>query len=581
MTKLKLKLVSALESLEHPDGRKRRAAFWLIALLLPAITGLVYLLGGSKYVYVHLVYMPILFAAIVFQVRGGIVAAVAAGFLLGPLMPLDRVAGEMQKPLNWLTRLVIFILVGALFGLAVELLQHLRRRAQETAYYDAFTSLPNQNKLQVVLEEAIRQYPDGPLKLVIFNLDNYIELFYTLGTKATTSLLLQVSRRLHYCLPQGTDIYQLQTNKFCVLLTPASGISEGELLYKVDFAFNMEMLYVESVPVYVEISSGIAAYPEHADNAEDLLLKAGIALYAAKRMSERYCYYQVQKDWTSRGHLALLSTIPGAIARNEFILHYQPVYHLEKGSIHSAEALVRWRHPQRGLLYPSSFLSEIENTALINNFTRWLLAKVVERLAVWEERGILLDVAVNISPKNLRDEELVPYLAVKLQEMKVDPARLYIEVTENAVVEDFEQAKKTLQRLKGLGVKIALDDFGTGFTSLAVLQQLPVDIVKIDRTFIQGLVRNEKNRAIVHAIVTMAAALGMKVTAEGVETEEVLTILASMKCDHAQGYLLGKPLSELELLNLLGWREEIKEYKRKREEKARGKRELAPLPESL
>jgi len=345
MFNLKLKLVSVLESLKSPGGPKRKAAIWVIALLMLAVTAFVYLMGGNKYVYAHLIYIPILLAAVIFQVRGGLYAAIVAGLLLGPLMPLDRATGEMQQPANWLTRLALFILVGTMFGLAVELLQYLRQRADETAYYDALTSLPNQNRLQLVLEEAIRQYRSGPLKLVIFNLDNYIELFYTLGTKATTNLLLQVSRRMHYFVPQGTEIYQLQTNKFCILLTPASGISEEELLDKVDFAFNTEVLYVESIPVYVEISSGIAAYPAHADNAEDLLLKAGIALYAAKRMSERYSYYQAQTDWTSRGHLELLSTIPGSLARNEFVLHYQPVYDVEKCKIHSVEALVRWRHP--------------------------------------------------------------------------------------------------------------------------------------------------------------------------------------------------------------------------------------------
>ncbi len=289
-------------------------------------------------------------------------------------------------------------------------------------------------------------------------------------------------------------------------------------------------------------SIGIALYPDHGEEAATLLRRADVAMYAAKRAGTGYALYAPDHDQHTPGRLALISALHGAIARDELRLHYQPTVDVTTGQVHMVEALARWQHPERGLLPPDDFIPLAEQTGLIVPLTRWVLDTTARQLRAWADAGLDLGAAVNLSARVLHDPDLPATIAALLDAHAVPATRLRVEVTESAVMAHPASALDVLTRLAALGVRIAIDDFGTGYSSLAYLKRLPVDEIKIDKSFVTHMTTDSDDATIVASTIGLGHSLGLRFVAEGVEDARTWQILEALNCDGAQGYYVSHAL---------------------------------------
>jgi len=307
-----------------------------------------------------------------------------------------------------------------------------------------------------------------------------------------------------------------------------------------------EPLTIEGHLVDVGASIGIAGYPENGEDADTLMRHADVAMYSAKRAGSGFEVYDSRHDQGTPGRLSLLGELRHAVEHDELALLYQPKIGLAARAAIAAEALVRWTHPERGVLLPESFVPFAEQTGYIKAVTRWVLDRALRQCAEWRTQGLELRVSVNISARDLHNPDFPRLLAELAGAHRLPPELLSLEVTESAVMEDPTHALAILERLHGMGVHLAIDDFGTGYSSLAYLKRLPVDELKIDKSFVIGLVRDADDAAIVRATIDLAHHMGLTVTAEGVEDRHVLETLRRLGCDHAQGLHVGRPLTAAE-----------------------------------
>ena len=304
---------------------------------------------------------------------------------------------------------------------------------------------------------------------------------------------------------------------------------------------------VDGLPLHVEASIGVARYPAHGDDVDLLLQRADVAMYLAKDSGAPHAIYTAELDHHDTASLTLLSELPRAIRNRELLLHYQPKIDVRSGELAGVEALVRWKHPQRGMIPPGDFISAAEKTGLMQPLTLYVLDEALGQLARWRREGHEITIAVNLSMRNLIDPRLAEQVADALDSCELPGSCLTLEITESAIISDPAAATDVIHRLKQLGVGISIDDFGTGYTSLAYLARLPITQLKIDRSFVIDMSRNADDAAIVRSIITLGHDLGLEVVAEGVETESALEQLARLGCDTIQGYWLSRPLPPAEL----------------------------------
>jgi len=288
-------------------------------------------------------------------------------------------------------------------------------------------------------------------------------------------------------------------------------------------------------------SVGIALYPEHGDDAVTLLRRADVAMYAAKRTGSGLAVYKPELDQNSPDRLALMSELRTAIEADQLALHYQPKMDLRTGRVSGVEALVRWNHPERGMVPPSEFIPIAEETGLIRSLSLWVLDTALQQCRAWEQAGYALSVAVNLSMRNLHDDDLPDLVAERLADSGVVPDALVIEITESTLMADPERALDVIRRLNHLGVRIAIDDFGTGFSSLSYLNRLPVSELKIDQSFVRQMTRATNEATIVRSTIGLAHELGLVVVAEGIEDQRTWDLLGQLGCDLGQGYYISRP----------------------------------------
>ena len=299
---------------------------------------------------------------------------------------------------------------------------------------------------------------------------------------------------------------------------------------------------LDSVTVDIAASLGIACFPEHGSRPAELFQHADVALYTAKASLDRWRIYDAGEDTHTVDRLALAAQLRNGIERDELVLHYQPKFTLETGAVAGVEVLVRWRHPHLGLIGPDGFIPLAEQTGVIKPLTLKMMDRALAQCRAWRDEGIELRCSVNVSPASLLDRELPAAIAGMLGSHGLAPAALQLEVTESRSIAETRDARNVLDRLRGMGISIAIDDFGTGFSSLAQLQRLPVDEIKIDRSFVMDMERDMQDAAIVRSTIDLGRNLGLRVTAEGVESESVRLRLLDLGCDYAQGFHLSRPL---------------------------------------
>lgn len=411
------------------------------------------------------------------------------------------------------------------------------------ARFDALTGLPNRLQGLDRLREAIAgaRASGTPLSLMVVSLGNFGEAVAALGHEIGDALALQVAERLRSSTDARHTVARLESDEFMVILEGLGRNPTRELATELLRLLGMG-LSVQGMNISLDAAAGIALHPEHGDDPEQLLLRAIIARHDAQRSREPLRFYEEGEEERRVRQLAILSDLRHAIRRGELKLHLQPKVSLHDGRLCGAEALVRWEHPQYGWLPPAEFIGTIEQFGDISLVTRWVLETAVRECRLWIEDGLDIPVSVNLSSRDLRDEELPAFIDRLLRDHDLAPRYLTVELTEEALVQDFAQARTVLAGLRRLGVRISIDDFGTGYSSLAKLKQLPVDELKIDRSFVMGLPGDRSDAAIVQAVLTLATRLSLEVVAEGVESAAALQWLLAHGCTQAQGYHIGRPM---------------------------------------
>jgi len=407
--------------------------------------------------------------------------------------------------------------------------------------HDALTGLPNRALLYEQLSKSISK-ADATVNiaLLVMDINRFKEINDTLGYDFGDQLLLEVSARIQQTLPENAYLARLSGNEFAVFLTDAN--EQRAHAYTQHILASMyEPFNVNQVELEIRLSIGLALFPQHTDEADSLVRYADVAMHQARECHASYLFYNGEKDSHSVRSLLLGTELRQAISGGQFILYYQPKVSLASGKVAGLEALIRWDHPTLGLIPPDDFIGLAEQTGAIQELTDWVLEEALYFLRKLHRRGMRLGIAVNISTLCLRDFQLKPRIMELLKHTGVTSHDLTLEITENVMMQDIAFAQEVLESLHDLGLRISIDDFGTGFSSLAYLNQLPVDELKVDRSFVLGMQNSNEDQAIVESVVELAHTLGCSVVAEGVETREALSALGNMNCDTAQGYFIGKP----------------------------------------
>jgi diguanylate cyclase (GGDEF)-like protein len=470
-------------------------------------------------------------------------------------LPYVPIRDDVARGLHAL-RVDLAVGLGALwivlFAIAWSLSRRLRRQLQHNTFLaerDALTGLANRRVFRERVARAVKraQQRGHDVAIAIIDLDRFREINDSLGHASGDALLVEVARRMLGAVHNERMVARLGGDEFGLILGPSDDV-EG-LLEDVR-AVIAKALDVCGVPVTVEASIGFVVAPTDGEDADELLRSADVALHRAKTLHTGVARYEASHDHYDPANLALITELHHAIDADELVLHYQPKIRVADGRCESVEALVRWNHPTRGLLMPDKFLPLAEQTELIERLTDWVLAR-----ALREVRAIAtltpLDIAVNVSARSLSRHDLTDRVLRIVGDAGVPPSTLTLEITETALMADPKRAASALSQLDAFGVKISLDDFGTGQTSLAYLSILPIDELKIDRMFVSKMLDDTGDATIVRSIVDLGHNVGVRVVAEGVETQEILNALRELGCDIAQGYLIARPMIAADLPRFL------------------------------
>ncbi len=476
--------------------------------------------------------------------------------------PIDSAADSEALRSSALLTLILVILYLSFLPVLHTATNRIRRRLRDMkhrvgemehqAFHDPLTGLPNRALFRDRVEQAIRQAKrvGGSVGVMVMDLDHFKEVNDTFGHQSGDLLLKEVAAHLTVPLRESDTVARLGGDEFAIL-APAVAGPMGALAIADRAIRDLQHPHnVAGVEVDVGASIGVALYPHHGDSVEELLRCADVALYVSKDRGAP-SLYAVEHDHHSGDRLALGAQLRRAIADREIKVHYQPQANFGTGNIDSVEALVRWEHSERGLLSPAEFLPVAEQTGLIRHLTSYVLDAALEQWRRWYDQGLELTVAVNITGRDLFDQKFAEEVKDLLTKWKVRASCLELEITEDTVLVDPVRAHSILHTLYDYGVRLAIDDFGTGNSSLAQLKRLPVQVLKIDKSFVMQMLADEDDLAIVRSTIELAHNLGLKVVAEGIESAAMWFRLSQLGCDIGQGYYLSGPLPADRLTTLL------------------------------
>jgi diguanylate cyclase (GGDEF)-like protein len=404
------------------------------------------------------------------------------------------------------------------------------------------TGLPNRTQLQERLHQTLTQADaERPVSLLILDLDHFKEVNDAFGHHVGDRLLQQVGPRIQGVVRNTDLIARLGGDEFAVLLNGTDSAHARQVAEKI-IQVMQRPFEIDGHPLAVEASLGIVTAPEDGRTADILIRRADLTMYVAKRTRGSAAAYDPQFEQEGAGHLSLMAELRKAISENGLTLHYQPIVELNSGRAVRFEALLRWNHPRLGMVPPDQFIPFAERTGVIQPLTDWVIKAAVADMDRWQEAGQRLQVAVNVSVRNLLDGSFPDRVARLIEPASGGPAGVTLEVTESLLMAEPERIIERMLMLRRLGVRLSVDDFGTGYSSLAYLARFPVQEMKIDRSFTSGLVDDSNRVAIVRAAVDLGHNLRLEVVAEGVEDRRTLELLSALGCDTAQGYFIGKPM---------------------------------------
>lgn len=535
---------------------------FLLILVIVSITAFVaffvYQSGGTRFSYTYLIYLPIVLAAYFYKIKGGLLISIIGGLFLGPLMPINTDTMVMQSFENWFFRMFLLIIIGVFSGSLFSLLESQLEKVNQIAYYEPETKLPNKTKLKDDLEKKIKKGTD--FHIFILSINNFIDIYKLIGFINFSNYINKLLEYIKSFKGIKDRIYYINENKYGIIIEKRN--LDNLLDFLKDFVDYLDQaVKFNQISIFNDITLGVSSCPNQSQIAGELIDQAFIAL---EKADEKKLHYWIYEDAdidieNSGNNIELLGQVKKSILEGHFELDYQPKINLSNNQIETFEALIRWKHPQRGLISPAEFIPIVEQSNLIEPLTDWIVKKALSDINQFNQNNDAenYSIAVNISTRNLQHPNFTESLINYLDRYSVEPKRLSLEITETELMMEIEENIKKLQRLKDKGIKIYLDDFGKGYSSLKYLKELPVDFIKIDRYFIKYIGEDTSAENIIHSIINMSQALDLEVVAEGVETKAQLDFLKDLKCDYAQGYYFSRPDSKE---NIIDWLDNNNSY---------------------
>ncbi len=418
------------------------------------------------------------------------------------------------------------------------------KAAYETTH-DSLTGLPNRilfmDRLEQALNTAVWEHKKAAL--FILDIDNFKEINDTLGHYSGDRLLKHTSVRLKNVIRQVDTLARIGGDEFAIILPDIGNRKETNQIAKKILKSFTAPFSIEGLKIEVLATIGAAIAPEHGKDVDSIMQRADVAMYTAKQTSSRFEVYSSLMDKNSPKRLTMMGELRQAIETDQLVLHFQPKFNLKSKTISGAEALIRWQHPQHGFMLPGEFIPMAERTGLINPLSMWTIRRALEETSRWHKKGLKISVALNLSPTTLLDPDLPDTLAGVLALYPMEPDWITFEITEGTIIKDPDLALTILTRLSETGFRISIDDFGTGYSSLAYLKQLPTSEIKIDKSFILDMLKNENDAVIVKSIVDLGHNLSLNVVAEGVENKQTALRLKSLNCDILQGNYFSPPMT--------------------------------------
>ncbi|MGB7182548.1 MAG: EAL domain-containing protein [Burkholderiaceae bacterium] len=458
--------------------------------------------------------------------------------------------------------------IGVLAGQAnrlTEKVESREKRIRSLSLRDPLTRLPNRAELTNRMKKALQvaKKNNSEFSVAVIDLDRFKWVNDTLGHAAGDKMLREVAQRLRATLPAQDTVARLGGDEFVLVLN--GDLESAQAMAKQILGVMSDPMHLEKQTVDIGLSIGIAAFPQHGLDSLSLMRHADAAMYSAKRQQAGRSTYDgndLEHDKVSSKYLSMLGEMRQALKNGEFYLEYQPKLNLDSGLIRGLEGLVRWDHPKRGFINPIEFVPIAEQTGFMRELTGWVVTDGIRFASKIAQSELSLRVSLNVSVHDIENPEFVGVLEAALSQHDADPTMICLEVTESGVLSETENALHNLNRIAKLGVKISVDDFGTGYASLQQLQRLPVDELKIDRSFVTGMIANRENATIVASTIEMGHQLGLNVVAEGVETVGEMRVLARMGCNDIQGFYLARAMPEAEVLSWISMRHALHDSSR-------------------
>jgi len=525
------------------SSRSMNIVFTIIIIAsLPLIYFLVYETGGIKYVFSHTMYIPIIFAGIFWGFRGGTFIGIVGGFLLGPLMPIDTLTGERQLFINWVYRMVYFFIVGATVGAFSDFLKQYIKKMYYLSTHNSETGL--YNMVSLYLDKDIVAFLNQKTRINVMSISwiNIDEIINNFGMKICFSVTKELNERIKKVFNDKYIFIHSDISKFYVLVQceqPKLCLNQIEHLI-------IEPFIINNIPFYAEFTIGLAEY-EKQENGISSFQKANMATLYAKKSGVSSSIFNDVNIKITKNNLILLGEFPAAIQNNQTILYYQPKIDLHTKKTIGMEALIRWNHPEKGMICPADFIPLVEESNLIHPLTDFVLNESLSKLHEFNENGYYPTISINISPKNIANPSFLDRVALILDQHDVKKECIEFEITESSLMFNPEKVNLILRSFKNHNIKLSIDDFGTGYSSLSYLSRFPIDIIKLDQFFIRQLSLMKGTYYIVESAINLAHNLGLKIIAEGIEDEATEKMLIEMGCDMGQGFLYSKPLNDQDI----------------------------------
>jgi len=438
---------------------------------------------------------------------------------------------------------------------AVRLDAETRNRLHHLTYHDTLTNLPNRDLFNDRLQQSIREYRrlERPVGVLMLGLDRFSKLNDTLGHHAGDELLKECAQRLRDCLREHDTVSRYSGDTFAIVLPNLQEARDVARIATKIIEYMNQPFQIEGLELFVTVSIGITVFPIDTHDAETLIKNAEATMYQVKQQGgNSYQYYETSTNAEAMERLQLETRLRRALERDEFILHYQPKIELHTGRLSGFEALLRWCPDGANPISPAKFIPILEDTGLIVPVGEWVLRTACQQNKLWQEAHLFpVRVAVNLSARQFRDRNLVEVVTRVLADTGLEAHWLELEITESMMMENTEHTMQILQELHAMGVHLSIDDFGTGYSSLAYLKRMPIHTLKIDRSFVQDIIRDKSDAAVVQTIIAMAHNLDLRVVAEGTETAEQVDFLRNQRCDETQGFYFSKPLPAAEIRTML------------------------------